>query len=181
MDEKQLKQKSKFLSLILRHRPELIEIELDDQGWVNVDILLRQLKEHKKEYDLAILQEVVENNNKKRFAFNEDQTKIRANQGHSVQVNLGYEVAIPPELLYHGTATRFLDSIQKTGLDKRNRHHVHLSADKDTAISVGSRHGKVVILQIKARAMRAAGFKFYLSDNGVWLTNDIPVEYIIFP
>lgn len=181
MDEKQLKQKSKFLSLVLRHRPELIEIELDEQGWVNVDLLLRQLKRHGKQYDLAMLHEVVENNNKKRFAFNEKQTKIRANQGHSVKINLGYEATTPPELLFHGTATRFLESIRKTGLDKRNRHHVHLSADKDTATNVGSRHGKVVILQIKAKAMQAAGFEFYLSDNQVWLTDKIPVEYIIFP
>ncbi len=180
MNENQLKRDSKFLSLILRHQPERIGIQLDEQGWVSVDELLQQLNKHGKKFDLNKLQEVVENNNKKRFAFNEDASKIRANQGHSVQINLGYEATAPPEILFHGTATRFLDSIKATGLQKRSRHHVHLSADKDTAENVGKRHGKVIILQIKAQAMQEAGFEFYLSENKVWLTDNVPVEYIIF-
>jgi len=180
MNENQLKRDSKFLSLVLRHQPDKIGIQLDEQGWVSVNELLQQLNKHGKKFDLTKLEKVVENNNKKRFAFNEDASKIRANQGHSVKINLGYEATTPPELLFHGTATRFLESIKATGLQKRNRNHVHLSANLDTAENVGKRHGKVVILQVKAKAMQEAGFEFHLSENNVWLTDNVPVEYLIF-
>ena len=119
--------------------------------------------------------------NKKRFAFNDDKTRIRANQGHSVEVTLGYASQIPPAVLYHGTATRFLDSIRAEGLKKGERHHVHLSSDMETAVKVGQRHGKPAILTIDATAMHSAGMAFYQSDNGVWLTDRVPTEFIQFP
>ena len=125
-----------------------------------------------------MLDQVVAENNKKRFEFSEDGTRIRASQGHSVEVDLGYEPKSPPEFLYHGTATKFLDSIFKRGLDKRKRHHVHMSADHDTATNVGSRHGKVVVLRVRAQAMVQAGHQFYRSTNGVWLTEAVPSEYL---
>ncbi len=181
MTDKQLKNISKFLSLVLRHRPEVIGIKLNEQGWVGVDELLEKLKAKGKNISLEQLEEVVKNNNKKRFAFNEDKTLIRANQGHSISLDLGYEAVEPPRSLYHGTATRFLDSIQKTGLEKRNRHHVHLSEELDTATNVGGRHGKVVVLIIDAEQMHKDGFKFFVSENGVWLTDHVPTQYILFP
>lgn len=177
-NEKELKNKSKFLSLVLRHQPKLIGIILDQQGWVSVEVLLEKLEAHGKPMSLAELNDVVENNNKKRFAFNEDQKMIRANQGHSVKINLGYEAKMPPEFLYHGTAKQYLDSILKQGIQKRKRHHVHLSADLETAKSVGSRHGSPVILKIPAATMTKEGIEFYLSENGVWLTDFVAPKYI---
>jgi len=176
--EKELKVKSKFLSLVLRHRPKLIGIILDQNGWVSVDTLLGKLDAFGNPMSLEELNEVVENNNKKRFAFSEDGEKIRANQGHSVNVDLGYEPASPPEFLFHGTAKQYLDNILKEGIKKRKRHHVHLSAEEATAKSVGSRHGSPVILKIPAASMAEAGMKFYLSDNGVWLTDFVDPKYI---
>ena len=177
-NEKQVKSISKFLSLVLRHKPETIDLQLDDQGWVAVDVLLQKLSKAGKNVDLDTLKYVVENNNKKRFSFNETQDKIRANQGHSIQIDLGYEPVTPPETLYHGTATRFLDSIFQTGLEKRNRHHVHLSADLDTASQVGNRHGKLVILEVLAKQMYDDGYEFFVSKNKVWLTDSVPVKYL---
>jgi len=177
--EKQLKTKSKFLSLILRHRPELIGIQLDEQGWINVTTLIDKMQSFGKAMDFATLEEVVANNNKKRFAFNEDKTMIRANQGHSIKIDLGYEPATPPEFLYHGTASKYVDSILKGGIQKRQRHHVHLSADFNTAKSVGSRYGSPVILKIDAAIMERAGLQFYKSDNNVWLTEYIDPKYIL--
>ncbi|MDX2305070.1 MAG: RNA 2'-phosphotransferase [Microscillaceae bacterium] len=181
MDEKKIIQTSKRLSLVLRHQPQLIGIELDEQGWVSVEILLQAFCKHFYPIDLEHLCEVVANNNKKRFAFSEDTQKIRASQGHSVEIRLGYEPVEPPVQLYHGTATRFLESIRKSGLQKQKRHHVHLSADEDTARQVGSRHGVPFILTIKSGEMHRAGFAFFRSENGVWLTELVPVAYIIFP
>ena len=178
-NEKAIKNKSKFLSLVLRHRPELIGIQLNPQGWVRVDELLEKMAAHGKAMDFATLTEVVVTNNKKRFAFNEDQTMIRANQGHSINIDLGYMPAQPPEFLYHGTASRFVNSILQQGIQKRQRHHVHLSADLDTARSVGSRHGSPVILQVQARLMQAAGIAFFRSENGVWLTEHVDPKYIL--
>ncbi len=130
--------------------------------------------------DQSTLEEVVANNNKKRFAFSEDGSRIRANQGHSIQIKLGYEAVEPPNFLYHGTATRFLESIEEGGLKKMKRHHVHLSQQKDTATSVGQRHGKVVVLVVKAKEMHEAGHEFFVSENGVWLTDNVPVAFIEF-
>jgi len=164
---------SRFLSLILRHKPEEIGLVLDHNGWANVKELLI-----KTNMDMETLEEVVSTNNKKRFAFNENKTKIRASQGHSINVDLQLESKEPPEILYHGTATRFLNSIYDTGLVSKNRIHVHLSSNKETATKVGQRHGKVIILEILSGLMFKDGYKFYISDNEVWLTNNVPTKYL---
>jgi putative RNA 2'-phosphotransferase len=176
--DKENKHISKLLSLILRHKPETINIKLDEQGWASVQELINQLNKNNYPVTFEMLEYVVKSNNKSRFSFNEDKTKIRANQGHSVDVALGYGAKEPPEVLYHGTADRFLDSIMKTGLQKKERHHVHLSADRQTPIAVGQRYGKPVVLRILARDMFAAGYNFYQTDNNVWLTDHVPVAYI---
>ncbi len=182
MKEKdRLKRKSKFLSLVLRHKPEVIGISMDEQGWVDVSELLEKLDANGRSMSMEELEEVVAKNDKKRFAFNEDHSRIRASQGHSLDLELGYSPSEPPNELYHGTATRFIDSIRKSGLEKRNRHHVHLSANLNTAKDVGGRHGKPVILIVKAKEMQEAGFKFFVSENAVWLTDNVPVDYIVFP
>lgn len=178
ISEKENKRISKFLSLVLRHQPEIIGIQLDDHGWISVDILLKQLAAHGHTVSKAILDHVVATNNKKRFGYNEDETKIRANQGHSVEVDLNYAPQQPPDILYHGTAERSLESIFKTGLEKRNRHHVHLSMDINTALAVGSRYGKPVLLIVAAGEMHTDGYSFYVSDNNVWLTDYVPVKYL---
>lgn len=170
---------SKFLSLVLRHKPETIGITLSEDGWTDTTTLLKKMNEFGKQIDLETLKIVVETNTKKRFGFNEDLSKIRANQGHSLKVNLGYAEKAPPELLYHGTAQRFVDSIFKTGIEKRNRHHVHLSKDVETASKVGQRHGKLAMLHVMAKQMHEDGFKFYESTNQVWLTDHVPVKYIL--
>lgn len=169
---------SKLLSYILRHKPEEYGIILDENGYTNVDELINKLNAHNENINFEILQYIVDTNNKKRFAFNDDLTKIRASQGHSIEVELGYTEKQPPAILYHGTVEKFLPAIMKEGLQKMERHHVHLSADKTTAIKVGERRGKPIILEIKSGEMYAAGYKFSLSDNGVWLTDHVTVEYI---
>lgn len=166
------------MSLVLRHKPDEIGLEMDDQGWVKVDELIIKMNQNGLRVDKDIINTVVETNDKKRFAFNTDKSLIRASQGHSIEVDLDLPVAVPPNILYHGTTSRFLDSILRTGLQKQNRQHVHLSVTIETAQAVGSRHGKPVILTINAKAMHEAGFKFYLSENKVWLTETVPVEYI---
>ena len=168
---------SKFLSFVLRHRPDSIGIGLDSHGWTDVDTLLAQCRVHGHNITLQELNDVVTNNSKKRFAFSEDGQSIRASQGHSVEVDLGYRAKKPPEVLYHGTAAQFMSTINKKGLLKMKRHHVHLSQDADTARTVGSRHGKPVVLQIRAGDMDRKGFKFFLSDNGVWLVDAVPPEF----
>ncbi|HEV7402205.1 MAG TPA: RNA 2'-phosphotransferase [Chthoniobacteraceae bacterium] len=181
MNEKQLVKTSKFLSLVLRHAPETIGLELDAQGWVEVKALLEAMARHGRPLTRPALDEVVETNSKKRFAFDEKGVRIRASQGHSVEVALGYEPRIPPAELFHGTATRFLPGIRAEGLRKGERHHVHLSADQTTAVQVGQRHGKPVVLVVRAGAMHAAGHTFFLSENGVWLTDQVPPEFLEFP
>ena len=181
MDARQRKRKSKFLSLIFRHQPDTIGISLDEAGWVDVDLLLAAMKSQRDPITHAELQEIVATSEKQRFAFSEDGKRIRANQGHSVHVDLGFEAANPPELLFHGTVERFLDSIRKQGLLRGSRHHVHLSADEATAANVGGRRGKPVILVIDAQAMKDAGYEFFVSPNGVWLTEHVPPEYLRFP
>jgi putative RNA 2'-phosphotransferase len=174
------KQISKALSYILRHHPEVIGLTLDAQGWADTQELLAKFSQQYGALTLTALQEVVAENDKKRFAFNEDESKIRASQGHSIEIDLGYTAQTPPEVLYHGTATRFLDSIREAGLLKQDRHHVHLSADQATAHKVGERHGKPVVLQVKALEMSEQGLEFFISDNGVWLTDHVPVAFIGF-
>jgi len=177
MNEQKTKRISKFLSLVLRHKPQTINLHLDENGWANTNELLNKMETRGKTITLDQLQYVVENNDKKRFTFTDDQTKIRANQGHSIDIQLNLEVQTPPETLYHGTATRFLDAIFEKGLIKGKRQHVHLSSDIETATKVGKRHGKLAILVVQSGKMHKAGFKFYLSKNKVWLTDHIPPEY----
>jgi putative RNA 2'-phosphotransferase len=177
---KRLESTSKFLSLVLRHQPEAIGLSLDNAGWANVAELIQLANNHKHPLTLELLQEVVITNDKKRFAFSADGAKIRASQGHSVAVDLELPVVIPPEFLYHGTATRFLESIKQQGLLPGSRQHVHLSADRTTAIKVGQRHGKPIVLVVAAQQMHESGCKFYHSDNGVWLVGAVPVQFITF-
>ena len=178
LSEKENIKLSKFLSMVLRHRPELIGIELDEQGWVNVSELRRKAAAYGKVFSMEMLEYLVDTNSKKRFAFNEDKRKIRASQGHSVEIDLGYEPQTPPEVLFHGTATHVVEVILKSGLEKRKRTHVHLSADRETATKVGQRHGKPVIFEVEAGKMSKAGHLFYLSENGVWLTDAVPAEFL---
>ena len=178
MDAKRLKTVSKFLSKHLRHDPQGLGLSLEPGGWVKVEDVLAGARAKGFAISGAELQTVIDNNDKKRFALSPDGEKIRANQGHSVEVDLQLEAKEPPEFLYHGTADRNVDSILTTGLDKRNRHHVHLSADTTTALKVGSRHGKPVIFRIDTTSMRRDGFTFYLSENGVWLVAEVPAKYL---
>lgn len=171
---------SKFLSYVLRHKPDSIDLNLDSEGWAAVDELITRANESGHDLTLELTGEVVANNDKKRFALSEDGTRIRANQGHSVTVDLGLAPIVPPGLLYHGTATRFVDSIRKKGLVPGSRRHVHLSADHETAVSVGRRHGSPTVLLVKAPEMARSGYEFFVSDNGVWLTSSVPPEYIVF-
>jgi putative RNA 2'-phosphotransferase len=181
MNEKQTRAISKFLSLVLRHKPEEIGISLDEAGWVEVEVLLAAMGRHGMVVSRAELDEVVATNDKKRFAFSEDGVRIRASQGHSVSVELGLQPVEPPEVLLHGTATRFLEAIRREGLRAMSRQHVHLHDDRATAEQVGSRHGKLVVLEVRAGEMHRAGKVFYRSANGVWLTEAVPVEFIVSP
>ncbi len=169
---------SKFLSLILRHEPERVGLKLDSAGWVAVTELLEAVNRHRVSLTLEQLKHVVETNDKKRFAFSDDGQRIRASQGHSVEVDLQYETTIPPELLYHGTPERFVDSILRTGLNRGQRHHVHLSPDPETAIRVGQRRGRPVVLRIRSGEMHRQGHLFYRSANNVWLVEHVPSGFI---
>ncbi|MCP3997280.1 MAG: RNA 2'-phosphotransferase [bacterium] len=169
---------SKFLSLVLRHKPEAIGLTLDDSGWADVRELLERANATGRELSLAEIEEVVATNDKKRFVLSPDGSCIRASQGHSVEVDLGLAPVVPPERLYHGTVERFLDSIRSEGLNPGKRTHVHLSADRETASRVGQRRGRPMVLEIAAAAMHATGSEFFCSDNGVWLTAHVPPEFI---
>lgn len=175
---KNLTQTGKFISLVLRHKPGEIGLQLDENGWADVNELIEKLNKKGAGIDLEILNEIVATNNKKRFSFNDDKTKIRANQGHSIEVDVELQPATPPDVLYHGTAEKHISSIMASGLNKRQRLHVHLSAHYDTAINVGSRHGKPVVLHVDAAAMSRDGIVFYLSQNNVWLVDSVPVQYL---
>lgn len=169
---------SKFLSLVLRHKPETIGIQLDPNGWTEVDLLLEKLRKNSADMDFERLEQIVYTNDKQRFAFNADLTKIRANQGHSVNVDVELKPQLPPEFLYHGTVDKFLNGIRAEGIKKGSRLHVHLSKDIETANKVGSRRGKPVILTVRANEMAEAGHIFYLSENGVWLCDVVPPSFI---
>lgn len=171
-------QASKFLSLILRHTPEVVGVTLDAHGWVEVAVLLAATKD---KLDRTMLDRAVAENSKKRFEYSEDGLRIRASQGHSIDVDLCYERKQPPEFLFHGTADRFIEAIRATGLEKRDRHAVHLSSDEAIARNMGSRHGRPVVLRIRALAFHTTGATFNLSTNGVWLTEAVPPEFIEFP
>ena len=168
---------SRFISLILRHKPEVINIQLDEHGWANVKDLIEGVSESYN-FNMSMLEEIVRTDEKQRYSFNEDKTLIRANQGHSIPVDVELEEAIPPEFLWHGTAKKYVDSINAIGLIPKSRLYVHLSKDIETAITVGKRHGKVVIYQVASKQMYDNGYKFYLSKNGVWLTKNVPDIYL---
>lgn len=172
---------SKFLSLVLRHKPETIGLELDGNGWADVDELLALSGENGRSISMDLLLRVVRESDKQRFGFNADESKIRANQGHSVSIDLGLAPEDPPKELFHGTATRFVASIREKGILRGNRQHVHLSSDRRTATKVGQRHGEPVVLVVDAGGMSKAGYLFYLSENGVWLSNEIPAAFVRFP
>ena len=175
---KELIETSRFLSLVLRHRPETIGISLDENGWVETTELLEKCRRFGSPITEKELGEIVETNDKKRFVIQEG--KIRASQGHSVNVDLGLDSIKPPERLYHGTATRFVDSILREGLQSRSRLHVHLSETVGVAMKVGRRHGDPVVFEVATGAMFRGGKEFYQSENGVWLTETVSPEFITF-
>lgn len=178
ISEKQITHISKFLSLVLRHQPETIGIVLDQNGWTDVDTLLNKSNSYGIKLDNETLKHIVETNSKRRFAFNDTFDKIRASQGHSVEIELGYTSQKPPEILYHGTGEKSVQAILDTGLQKQSRQQVHLSADIETAIMVGQRHGKPFVFKVLAEKMYDDKFEFFISDNGVWLTDNVPTKYL---
>lgn len=170
---------SRFISMILRHQPQVIGITLDEHGWADVDKLIAGVQQKKDtSFDMAALEEIVRTDNKQRYSFNEDKTLIRANQGHSVPVDVELSVVEPPEYLWHGTGEKYVDSIDRTGLIPKSRLYVHLSADLDTARTVGKRHGKPVIYRVLSGKMAQDGHVFYRSVNGVWLVKSVPLSYL---
>ncbi|PTY04107.1 RNA 2'-phosphotransferase [Verrucomicrobia bacterium LW23] len=174
--------KSKFLSLVLRHQPESIGIQLDANGWVDVDELLQAMARIGKPLSFAELEELVESNDKQRFALSGDCSRIRANQGHSVSVDLALEASAPPEELYHGTVPEYLESIMAQGLMKMRRQHVHLSPGVDFAVRVGGRRGKPIVLMVATGRMHRDGHRFFQTQNGVWLVDAVPPQYLtVFP
>ena len=172
-----IKKISKYLSFILRHQPDSIGLSLTNEGWANIDELIDKTKKFK--LTKESLQTVVDTNDKKRFLISDDGLRIKANQGHSIKVKLELEPVVPPEFLLHGTAQRFIESIFKEGLSKQQRHHVHLSETEQTAMNVGSRYGKPVLLKIASKRMHDDGFEFFKTENNVWLVDNVPVEYLI--
>lgn len=174
-----LKKLSIFISLLLRHKPEVIGLTLDLHGWAEVDGLLEKINASGRYHiDRAILDEIVRTDSKQRYSFSDDGTKIRANQGHSIPVDVELEKAVPPALLYHGTGERFVAGIMREGLKPMSRLYVHLSKDEVTAKKVGSRHGNPVVLTVDAKKMTEDGYSFYLSANHVWLTKNVPTKYL---
>lgn len=172
-----LTKNSRFLSKILRHRPESVGICLDEHGWADVDELVEAISKSR-DFDMAMLEEIVRTDEKQRYSFNEDKTKIRANQGHSIPVDVELEEKQPPAVLFHGTGEKSVSSIDRQGLLPWGRLYVHLSPDEETARKVGSRHGRPVIYRVDCARMAADGYSFYLSVNGVWLTREVPASYL---
>lgn len=173
-----LRSTSKFLSYVLRHHPDALGIELDKHGWVDIESLLTAAHKQQKSWSRELIEEVVRSNDKQRFRISDDGQRIRANQGHSTGIDLALPSQEPPTVLYHGTADRNLDSILANGLLKRTRQHVHLSDHRDTARVVGSRHGRAIVLQVASQTMHNHSHQFYRSDNGVWLTEHVPAEFL---
>ncbi|GAO43588.1 RNA 2'-phosphotransferase [Flavihumibacter petaseus] len=169
---------SKFLSLVLRHQPSTIGLALDANGWAIIGELLAKSNAAGIAIDLELLQHIVATNSKKRFAFDESMTKIRASQGHSIAIDLELRPTAPPEILYHGTAAANVQSIMTNGISKQSRTHVHLSTDQEIARTVGARHGKPFVFEVRAGEMSAAGYQFFLSENMVWLTEYVPTEFL---
>ena len=175
--EKTLIEWSRLLAMVLRHKPQSVGIELDAHGWADVSAIVMAFSKMGV-FTLAMLKEIVRDDEKKRYSFNEDRTKIRANQGHSVKVDVELTEAVPPAVLYHGTGTKYVESIDKEGLLPRQRLYVHLSSDVETAMKVGKRHGEPFVYLVLAGEMAEEGYKFYLSANGVWLTKCVPVKFL---
>jgi putative RNA 2'-phosphotransferase len=169
---------SKFLSLILRHKPESIGVSMSPHGWVNINELIKAAEKHRIYLNKKLIDQVIKEDDKQRFTYSTDGESIRANQGHSINIELELKPSKPPDSLYHGTASRFIENIRKKGLLKMNRQHVHLSLLKKTAYDVGKRHGKPIILTIDAETMTKDGYDFYLSKNGVWLTKHVAPQYL---
>lgn len=176
-DKMGLTETSKFLSLILRHKPEVIGISLDEHGWAEVDELIAGINRTRK-FDKEMLEEIVRTDSKQRYSFNEDKTLIRANQGHSIPVDVQLDAVKPPETLWHGTGEKYVSSIDQIGLISKSRLYVHISGDIETAYKVGQRHGKPVIYKVLAGKMSEDGYTFYRSKNGVWLIKEVPVRYL---
>ncbi len=174
---KQLEEISKFIALILRHKPETIGITLDEHGWAKVDELIDGISKTYV-FNMEMLEEIVRTDKKGRYSFSEDKTLIRANQGHSINVDVELEEKEPPEFLWHGTGEKFVSGIDTEGLIPKSRLYVHLSKDEDTALQVGARHGKPVLYRVLSGKMYKNGYVFYLSQNGVWLTKKVPLEYL---
>lgn len=172
-----LTETSKFLALILRHKPQAIGITLDEHGWANVSELIEGISKQQP-FDMVMLEKIVATDNKQRYSFNGDKTLIRANQGHSVNVDVELEETAPPDVLYHGTGEKFTASILKQGLIPKSRLYVHLSRDYDTAVNVGKRHGKPVVFKVDTASMAKDGYNFFLSVNKVWLTKEVPIKYL---
>ena len=169
----------KYLALILRHKPEVIGISLDEHGWGSVEDIIKGIRKQYPQMSMKLLEEIVATDSKGRYSFNGDKTYIRANQGHSIHVDVELKEAIPPDVLYHGTAVKYVLGIKDKGLIPKSRLYVHLSKDVDTAIKVGERHGDPVIFEVDTKQMIKDGYKFYLSENGVWLTKEVPVQYLM--
>ena len=169
----------RFLSLVLRHNPQAAGITLDEHGWADVEALLGGVRRTGRQMDREDLERIVRENSKQRYAFNQDHSKIRANQGHSLPVDVELRRETPPQVINHGTAARFLEAIRREGLRRMSRQYVHLSGDYATALAVGRRHGAPAVLTVDAAAMAAAGFVFYRSENGVWLCAAVPAAYLI--
>lgn len=170
---------SKFISLILRHKPDSIGISLDEHGWADVSALLVGINRTPgNQIDMETLEEIVRTDEKQRYSFNADHSLIRANQGHSIPVDVELEEKTPPDHLWHGTGEKYVPSIDSQGLLPKSRLYVHLSKDRATATNVGSRHGRPVIYRIDCRKMSEDGYKFFLSANGVWLTKRVPLAYL---
>lgn len=181
MNEKQTKRISKFLSLILRHKPETVGVELDANGWTEIDTLLQKMSQAGTRVDREQLDYVVATNNKKRFAISPCGNRIRANQGHSLEVDLAYEPTTPPDKLFHGAPENIISLVRETGLQRMQRHHVHLNSAAEPCVHVAARRGKPVILEIDARQMHEEGYEFFVSENQVWLTDHVPPKFISFP
>ena len=169
---------SRYIALLLRHHPEKAGLCLDEHGWVEVEALIQGVRRRYPEFNRAVLDEIVARDSKQRYAYNQDKTCIRANQGHSIPVDVELKQALPPTVLYHGTGEKYVESIQKVGLIPKSRLYVHLSTDIQTAIQVGKRHGQPVVYQIDTQQMVHDGFIFYISANHIWLTKAVPVQYL---
>ena len=176
---KKIKSTGQYIAKIIRHNPDLVGISLDENGWASVDELIEGINSGDRYIDFELLQEIVRTDKKQRFSFNEDKSKVRAVQGHSIDVDLELKAIAPPKFLYHGTAVKYLESIKQSGIEKRTRNYVHLSRNEEIAKDVGARHGVPVILKIDAEKMNREGYEFFMAENGVYLTDYVPYKYVV--